>query len=491
MEIKTHISLHYLTCIAVVAMVLFAGPATLAIDPFFPSFGNTGIDVQHYDLQIILGDNPNVLTGHAVLSIKATAKLAEFTLDLHHLDVSIVEVDGRPATFEVVGDKLKITPRRIIPRHREFQVMIAYEGQAEAIQDPTLPDDPTVTLGWMTFADTAYVASEPVGASTFFPANDEPDDKATFDITVPVPKPLIAAANGRLRKVRNLGATRSFAFEMKQPMTTWLATVHVNDFNITQVASRGQVPITIYTTPAGAEDVTVLARARDMLPFFEQQWGRYPFSCYSSVTVDDPKVNYALECQSISMFPTGGWTNFETVVAHELAHQWFGNSVSAAKWEDIWLAEGFATYGELLWMNRDDPDGFKADMAAIYAKVLAKHVGSAVVDTPLDLFSDRTYRRGTLALYAVELQIGTPKMAHLLKRWATQYRYQSVDSQDFINLAVRDSGDNAVRAILDAWLYDDTVPALPDLEPATPARRTATRSAVVRAPLAMDLRHQN
>ena len=174
-----------------------------------------------------------------------------------------------------------------------------------------------------------------------------------------------------------------------------------------------------------------------------------------------------------------------------LSHQWFGNSVSVAKWEDIWLSEGFATYGELLWVNRDDPDGFKADMEAIYAKLLAKHVGSAVVDTPLDLFSDRTYRRGALALYAVELQIGTRKLTHLLKRWVTKYRYQSVDSQDFIELAVRDSGDDAVRAILEAWLYDDAMPALPGLDPDEIALNTAARSALVRAPLAMDLRREH
>jgi hypothetical protein len=143
--------------------------------------------------------------------------------------------------------------------------MLAYGGRTEAIQDPVNPDEPTDTLGWRTFAGAAYVVSEPIGASTYFPANDEPDDKATFDITVTVPKPLVAVANGRLRKVRDLGAARSFAFEMKQPMSTWLATVHVNDFDVTHLASRGQVPITIYTTPATAEDVTVLARARDML----------------------------------------------------------------------------------------------------------------------------------------------------------------------------------------------------------------------------------
>ena len=481
MKIKIPIS--SLTCTAAVVMVLFSATAAFAIDAFFPSFGNAGIDVQHYALQIALGDDPNFLTGRAVLSIKATAKLAAFTLDLHHLNVFFVEVDGHPAAFKVSGDKLKITPRRSIPRHEEFRVMIAYGGRTEAIQDPVDPDDPTDTMGWKTFDGAAYVVSEPVGASTYFPANDEPDDKATFDITVTVPKPLIAVANGRLRKVRDLGATRSFAFEMKQPMTTWLATVHVNDFDVTQVASRGQVPITIYTTPATAEDVTVLARARDMLPFFERQWGCYPFSSYGSVIVEDPKITYALECQSISMFSTRAWADYEAVVAHELAHQWFGNSVSVSKWEDIWLSEGFATYGERLWANRDDPDGFKADMAAIYALLLEKHVGSAVIDTPLDLFSHRTYRRGALALYAVELQIGTRKMAHLLKRWATQYRYKSVDSQDFIELAVRDSGDDAVRAILEAWLYDDAVPVLPGLEPTAIAR-----SAFVRAPLAMDQR---
>jgi aminopeptidase N len=138
-------------------------------------------------------------------------------------------------------------------------------------------------------------------------------------------------------------------------------------------------------------------------------------------------------------------------------------------------------------VNRDDPEGFKAEMEAIYAKLLAKHVGSAVVDTPLDLFSDRTYRRGALALYAVELQIGTRKLTHLLKRWVTQYCYQSVDSQDFIELAARDSGDDAVRAIIEAWLYDDAMPALPGLDPDESALNTAARSALDRASASINI----
>ena len=163
----------------------------------------------------------------------------------------------------------------------------------------------------------------------------------------------------------------------------------------------------------------------------------------------------------MSTFPDGGDIPDEGLIAHELAHQWFGNSISVAKWEDLWIAEGTATYFEVLWPNRDDPKGFDADMQAIYDYVVAEKIGPAVVEKPEELFSDRTYYRGAAALYALRLKVGDARFFRILRRFAQANAGGNVTSADFIRTAVNQSGDPSVRPLLEAWLYDEAVPPLP------------------------------
>ena len=222
--------------------------------------------------------------------------------------------------------------------------------------------------------------SEPVGASTFYPANDEPTDKATFSIAVTVPADYTATANGFLRSVQTTGSEQRFRWEMRQPMTTWLATVHVNRFGLQLTRAADGTPIRVYYTAATPPaDVDGYALAGEMLTWMEELVGPYPFGSYGSVVVDDvPALYYALETQAMSTFPLGAAD--EAIVAHELAHQWFGNSASIAKWEDLWIGEGAATYFEVLWPNRDDPAAFDAAMLEIYDFVAANGIGPAVVE---------------------------------------------------------------------------------------------------------------
>jgi aminopeptidase N len=438
---------------------LLTGPAA-AIDPFFPTFGNNGIDVRHYHLELGYKPGPGELKALAFLQIRALENLSRFTLDLAGLEVDSVWAEGRPAGFTQANDKLTVIPRRAIEAGDRFVLAVVYHGTPQPIQDPTVPGDPDYQLGWFKYRSAAYVVSEPVGASTFYPANDEPTDKATFTFGITVPAAFTGVANGVLTSTHRIGMYRRFQWEMRRPMTTWLATVHVNKFDLNLTRSRDGVPVRVYSTEATPpEDVAGYALAGRMITYFRQLIGRYPFASYGSVVVDDvPRLYYALETQTMSTFPLGAAD--EGIVAHELAHQWFGNSVSVKRWKDLWMAEGPATYFEVLWLNRNDPDAFQAAMEGNHDYIVAQDVGPAVVDDPENLFSDAVYYRGAVTLYALQLKVGDEKFFRILRRYLSDFRNRNATSEDFIDTAVKVSGDGSVRPFLRAWLYHDAVPPL-------------------------------
>ena len=456
-----------------VAAGLAAGSAH-AIDPFFPSFGNKGIDVVHYDLDLDVNPESGFLAAKAALKVVALADLSRFRLDRAGLDVTGVSVDGDRAGFRQADDKLIIAPRSDIAKGDVFNVTILYSGVPEPIQDPTAPGDPSYKLGWFKYRNSTYALSEPVGASTFYPANDEPTDKASFKISVTVPAGYTGVANGVLTNTTDLGSKKQFVWNMRQPITTWLATVHVNRFNLRIEQAADGTPIrTYYTDKTPREDVDNYALAKRMFPFFELRVGNYPFDGYGSVVVDDPALYYALETAAMSTFPVGFAT--EAVVAHELAHQWFGNSVAVAQWRDLWIAEGAATYFEVLWGHRNDPAGFDAEMRAIYDYAVEEEVGPAVVEKPEQLFTDRTYLRGALALYALRLKVGDRTFFNILRRFANTFKGGNATSKHFIETAVTVSRDNSVHRLLRNWLYEEPVPPL-----AGDGARAAKRGPVAR-----------
>lgn len=450
-------------------------PAQAASDPFFPTFGNAGIDVQHYDLALTVDPVPTHIVGKATLLVKATTNLISFSLDLHALKVNSVTVNLKTASFSQSGDKLTITPTASIKSGSAFLVAIGYAGNPDAIADPTAAAESGLVLGWLTHGKAAYVVSEPVGASTFFPVNDDLKDKATYTFRVTVPEPYVAATNGRLLATKDLGAKRRYTFEMLQPMASWLATVQVNQFKVVEAKTKGGVKVRTYATAdTTSEAIAGFQAAKDMIPFLETRFGPYPFETYAAVAIADPTLEYALETQTISVFPKDWYSS--DVVAHELAHQWFGDSVSVKQWKDLWLAEGFATYVEVLWPNRANRAAFDKTMLAIYNSVKINAVGPAVVDKPEDLFSDRTYNRGVMVLYALEKKIGQPMLYKVMRTWASNNRYRKVTTADFVNTVVSVTKDRSLRAFVNHWIYDATVPALPNVSASAVAEAAASTS---------------
>lgn len=468
-----------LLCTALAAPALAAQP-----DPFFPEFGNTGFEVLDYDIAIDASALPRI-RAEASLAIVVRQQLGSLSLDLRDaLAVSRVTVDGTRATFTQAGDKLTVTPRQPLADGARATVRIVYAGTPDPLPDPTYPNPQgELPLGWLTAPDGGvYVVSEPVGASSWYPANDVPTDKATFSFAITVAEPLTAAASGLPLGVVDNGDTRTFRFRVAQPMTSWQATLHINDYVEVESLQFNKIPIRNYITEnVNRTERAALSRTPQYMRFLTKQVGVYPYDSYGNAIVEDPDLYYALETGTLSTYPSD-FIN-EEVLVHELTHQYFGNAVAIRRWEDIWIAEGFATYFETLWTYRDDPTAFDEAMRSLHAFLVANEIPAPVISSPFDLFATTVYYRGGVALYALRLKVGDAVFDDIVQTFYGLYRNKNVSTQQFIDLAVEISGDGSVRPFLRDWLLEDPVPELDGAARAakvSQAERAAVGEAIVR-----------
>ncbi len=211
--------------------------------------------------------------------------------------------------------------------------------------------------GWEELEDGVIVAGQPHGAPTWFPCNDRPDDKASYRISVSAPNDYTVISNGLLtRRGRGPGST-TWVYDQVEPMSTYLATVQIGRYDVRELDP--EIPL-LAAVPADPGDgfEAAFGRNADMLRHFAELFGPYPFPSYTVVITDDD-LEIPLESQSLSTFGRnfmdGDW-DCVRLVAHELAHQWFGNAVTLRHWKDIWLHEGFACYAEWLWSEESGGD---------------------------------------------------------------------------------------------------------------------------------------
>ena len=332
-------------------------------DPYFPALGNGGYDVQHYTLDLDVDMDAEEIAATATIEAEALHDLAQFNLDFTGLAVTSVDVNGQPAEYGRVGGELIIRPAALIAEGAPFTVVVGYEGTpGEGIPQA----GPEFTSGWAFYENGVFVAGEPTGASNWYPVNEHPLDKATYRIVVTVEEPWVAAANGMLLEEIDEGEERTYIWEMDDPAAPYLVTVAIGEFDIETAESESGVPVRNYF----AADVPETTRAEfdaqpRMIDYFVTIFGPYPFDAYG-VVVHDRNFGFALETQTLSVFGRA-FVN-EEVISHELAHQWFGNTVSLESWQDIWLNEGFATYASALWVEHDGgPEAFERHMRGMYA----------------------------------------------------------------------------------------------------------------------------
>lgn len=443
----------------------FAGSAGSG-DPFFPLAGNGGYDVRHYALELDYAPAGR-LSGRAEVYARATERLDRFNLDLRDfLTVSNVWVNGRRAAFTHEGQELSIAPARRLRAGRRFNVVVEYAGQPEPVVDP----DESIE-GWIPTEDGAFVVNEPQGSPGWYPVNDTPRDKATYEFAITVPAGSTALANGELVAREDRGATTVWHWAERSPMAPYLATATNGAFETRFGRLANGLPeynaVDVNTRETGATAPNPglawerLARQGEILDFFEDLYGPYPFRSIGGIVDWAPEVGYALESQTK---PNYHRTPSVTTVVHEVAHQWFGNAVTLAVWPDIWLNEGFATWSQWIYDERHGERSAQARFDELYAVEESTPAGQrlwfpapAALPGPEALFARAVYDRGAMTLQALRQKVGDDVFFGILRAWYAEHRDGNVTTAEFIALAQRAS-DQELGGFFRTWLYEEGKP---------------------------------
>ncbi|MFI1166819.1 M1 family metallopeptidase [Streptomyces sp. NPDC020801] len=427
-------------------------------DSYFPQAGNGGFDARHYALDIAYNPDTDRLDGRTTLTARATQDLSSFDLDLQKLQVTGVEVDGRRARFTRDGDELRITPRGVLRKNRTFRVTVTYGGVPEPLGGPIVFGS---GYGWMKTDDGVFVACEPNAASTWFPSSDHPADKATYDIRIKAPKGLTAVSNGRLVSTYDRGGSTYTHWRESRPMATYLATATIGKFDVRTGHTPSGIPVYVAIDPKlkNVNTVDVYAVTAAATDYWSQVFGPYPFEETGAIVDDMPEAGFSLEVQSK---PAYSAVRNETTIVHELAHQWFGDSVSVERWKDIWLNEGFATYAQWLWAEHQ---GTRSAHDSFLAAYDARPADSSfwqieVADPQRDtMFASAVYQRGAMTLQALRERIGDQAFFRLLPAWTKLHRYGNANTADFVRLAEKVSGQR-LDDLFQKWLFTTGKPAL-------------------------------
>jgi aminopeptidase N len=444
-------------------------------DPYFPGLGNGGYDVEHYALELEIDMDSDEIAATARIRARALHHLASFSFDLYGLEVAGVRVDGQDARFERTppaplpdgtsgkSAELVIHPAAPLAAGAVFLAEVAYGGSPAPRPDPAFAFLPqSKGSGWQRRASGVYVTSQCIGAASWFPCNDHPRDKASYSFRVRVAKPWTAAANGVLTEVIEEGEARTFVFEARDPMASYLATLNVAEFGVLESEGPGGIPIRIYHPLDATEDeLADFRRQGEVLEFLEAVFGPYPFEAAGGVMQHEPAAG-ALECQTLPVYGRG--CDLELIL-HELAHQWFGNSVSPDLWRDLWLSEAFASYSEWLWLEHTQGvEAYDQRARRTYAELRKRKTGSPFDPGVAQAFGERVYQRGPFVVHGLRREVGDEAFFRILKGWMETNENGNGSTAAFVAHASKCAG-RELTPFFDAWLFADVTPEMKELEP--------------------------
>ncbi|WP_433788958.1 M1 family metallopeptidase [Actinoplanes sp. CA-252034] len=455
--------------------VVQAGPppgSPGAGDVYYPDYGNGGYDVAHYDIRLRYRPKSDRLTGTTTILASATQDLSRFNLDFA-LATKSVRVNNRPARFaRKRAHELVVTPARPLVSGEPMTIVVEYDD----VPSKVAADGKT---SWNRTPDGALAVNEPEIAWWWYPSNDHPTDKASFDVSVLVPDGVEVISNGTPTEwaTRAVDGWSRYSWRQDKPQAGYLAFLAIGDFDVSLDTSADGSPIvTAYSTRLDAATAAAakasVERSDEITDWLAERFGPYPFSARGGVVTGVDDQPFALENQTRPVYDGGFFESGAnvSVVVHELAHQWFGDSVSVAQWKDIWLNEGFATYAEWLW-SEDQGEGTAAEIAR-YVHSTAHPADDSFWQTPpgdpgaADLFDSAVYDRGALTLHHLRELVGDKHFFAILKAWTDAEKYGTATTAEFQALAERISGVD-LDEFLKKWLYTPGRPEVPARTPAT------------------------
>jgi aminopeptidase N len=421
-------------------------------DAYYPTDGNSGYDVTLYDLAITYDPGSKKLDGVATVTATASQDLSRFNLDLKGLEVSAVEVGGQPAKFVQEGDhELVITPAAPLAKGKPFTTVVTYGGEPTTINDASLGRS-----GWqISSTGGAFAAGQPHSATTWFPANDTPRDKAALKVAARVPDGWTVISNGLEGPATRDGGWTTFTWSEETPLATYLATVAIDKFEVVRSKLPDGTPVVdAYAPGTSASKKPIQSQGPEVLAYLATKFGPYPQRAAGSIWVAD-QIGFSLETQTRPIY--AAWADLETVV-HENAHQWFGDSVSIENWADICLNECLASYAQWLWLEKEGTDldqryrdqvEQRRDRAAFWAPKL--------YDMGKGNEFRGVYDKGLMGMHALRKQVGDDVFFKALQTWLVKHRDGNASWPEFEEHFKTASGQQ-LDGFFAAWFRKSGIP---------------------------------
>ncbi len=429
-------------------------------DRRLPDLGSADLDVERYDVRLTYDPAAPALRGAVTVAGTLATATDRIALDLDGPEVTAAAVDGVAAPFVVEGRELLVELGGRRPVGAAFDVEVVFESP--------LPSSDDFFGGAGVFeaieGDGVWAVNEPDGTSTWMPVNDHPTDKAAWSFRITVPTGLTAIANGETRGSTDGPDETTWIWDQPEPMASYLVTLLIGEYRLIDGGTSTSGVELDHVVLADRTDTLTpyLAVTDEQLTFFAERFGPYPFDRYG-LALADSVAGLAMETQGLSLFSAGdldgslGYLQ-HLLLAHELAHQWFGNAVSPAQWDDIWLNEGFATYAEWLWLEQAGFDSVDDTASATLAGWVD---AGGPVSRPDELFGEVSYLGGALAVHALRRTVGDDAFFAGLQRWCQSYTDGAATTDDLVATMEEVSGldlDDFRAAWLDAPNLPDEFP---------------------------------
>ncbi|HEY4036891.1 MAG TPA: M1 family aminopeptidase [Ktedonobacteraceae bacterium] len=428
-------------------------------------------DMQHVKLVITLDFDQETIAGTVYTTFSALyEEVRTISFDAIELQIEKVSLENGPELVHTTTDKkLIVTLDRIYHHGEVFTIAVQYHAMPRIGLHfiKPIPEDPTRPVQAWTFGQPRY-------HSYWFPCHDAPNDRATTEVIATVPSQFLTVSNGNLIEVIDNGATKTHHWRHDVPHAVYLISLVVSDFAVIEDNYQGK-PVTYYVRKDRQEDAPLyMGQTPEMMRFFSEFTGvEYPYDKYAQTVVEvytGAMEHTTCTTHSFALLMDKKASldlDFVPVVAHELAHQWFGDLVTCRDWSNGWLNEGFATYFEELWgEHHQGNDEFKYSMLQTKNSYLAEDqvyrrpiVYYAYHDQGFELFDGHLYCKGAWVLHMLRHQLGDATFRRAIKAYLERFRTKEVVTSDLERTFEEVTGRSLAR-FFQQWVHSGGYPEL-------------------------------
>jgi aminopeptidase N len=425
-------------------------------DSVYPAVGDPRVDALLYDLDLAWDPEARRLEASAVVTFRAARTAPRFQLDLGRgLTVGRVALDGDPVAFARRGKNLVV--RAPIETDQRYELSLDYVGTPQPAPAPTTRNDFSTTGFTITDTGEVWTMQEPYGAYTWYPVNDQPADKALYDITVHAPAPWTGISNGHLTELTTVDDTTTTSWQLAEPASSYLVTLAIGDYahgsNTTESGLRVD-----YWTPRGmVTGLDGLPSAAASVDWIESKLGDYPFDSLGMVVTDSQS---AMETQTMLTLGNTEYVLSPQVIAHELVHQWYGDQVSPSDWRDVWLNEGMTMLMQWIYEDEHQIRGLRGTIQDARAtdQELRDQYGPPGAYDRRQFGGSNIYYTPALMWNELRRELGDDEFFAVARSWLEQHDNTSVSREQLYDHWESETG-RELSAFFDAWITGRRTPA--------------------------------